>query len=131
MAKNKGGRPTKYTSAIVTTAEDYIEGYAEQYGHLIPSVIGLAEVLDVTPKTLYNWSHDESRPEFLHILERINARQHRMLLENGLTGEFNAAITKLALGKHGYSDKTENEHTGKDGGAIALSNITFNPVGNE
>jgi hypothetical protein len=38
-------------------------------------------------------------------LDRILATQELKLMDGGLTGDFNSAIAKLALGKHGYSEK--------------------------
>jgi hypothetical protein len=38
------------------------------------------------------------------------------LIAKGLSGDFNSAIAKLVLGKHGYHDRVES--TGADGGPI-------------
>lgn len=111
---------------MLLTAIMYLSDYSDKHNHLIPSIIGLAEVLEVTAKTLYNWSNHPDNPEFLHMLEKIQQRQHRILLENGLTGDFNAAITKLALTKHGYSDKVEQDVT--TGGEKISNNFQIMPV---
>lgn len=121
-----GGRPTKYNEVMLETAERYLTDYSNEYDHLIPSIVGLAEVLEVTAKTLYNWSNHPDNGEFLHMLDKIQQRQHRILIENGLTGDFNAAITKLALTKHGYSDKTEQDIT--TGGEKINNNFQIMPV---
>jgi hypothetical protein len=106
------GRPTKYSDEVIEKAEGYLKNYRE-LGDMIPSVVGLADELCVTQKTLYNWS--EKHPKFLHMLERINARQHRTLLSGGLSGEMNSNITKLVLAKHDYSDKQAVDATSSDG----------------
>jgi len=49
------------------------------------------------------------------MLDNINVKQERVLLANGITGEFNAAITKLVLAKHDYSDKVSQDVTSSDG----------------
>jgi len=103
-----GGRPTKFSDEVLEKAEDYLKNYRE-LGDMIPSVVGLADELCVSVKTLYNWS--EKHPQFLHMLERINSRQHRVLLSGGLSGEMNSNITKLVLAKHDYSDKTQTDVT--------------------
>lgn len=103
-----GGRPTKFSDEVLEKAEDYLKNYRE-LGDMIPSVVGLADELCVSVKTLYNWS--EKHPQFLHMLERINARQHRTLLSGGLSGEMNSNITKLVLAKHDYSDRTQTDVT--------------------
>jgi len=36
------------------------------------------------------------------------------LLNNGLDGTFNAQITKLVLGKHGYQEQVKADHTVND-----------------
>ena len=119
-------RPTKYDESMLGIAEDYLTTYNSGYNHLIPSIVGLSEVLEVTAKTLYNWSNHSDNTEFLHMLDKIRQRQQRILIENGLTGDFNAAITKLALTKHGYSDKVEQDVT--SGGKELRNNFTIIPV---
>ena len=121
-----GGRPSKYNESMLEIAEDYLTTYNTEYNHLIPSIVGLSEVLEVTAKTLYNWSNHSDNTEFLHMLDKIQQRQQRILIENGLTGDFNAAITKLALTKHGYSDKVEQDLT--SGGKELRNNFTIIPV---
>lgn len=118
------GRPTKYNQNILDKANEYLDNY-DEYGHIIPSVVGLADVLKVTAKTLYNWSEREENKEFLHILERLNQRQHIKLINGGLTGDLNAQITKLVLGKHGYHEKQERELTGPRGGPIQVTEVEW------
>jgi len=103
------GRPTKYTDELIAAALEYITSY-KMYGDEFPSVVGLAHALDVGRRTLYQWA--DSYENFKHILETIKSEQERILLNSGLRGDFNSAITKLVLGKHGYHDKQDLEHTG-------------------
>lgn len=109
----KMGRPTKLTDDIVKQAENYIAGDWETLDHVMPSAVGLAKVIGVSKKTLYNWA--DSNDEFLHILAELNTEQEFTLLNKGLTGEFNTAITKLVLTKHDYSDKVAQDVTSSDG----------------
>src|SRR6056297_525585 len=102
-------RPTKYNDEVLEKAREYIENH-EQYDDLVPSVVGLAGAIDVSRSTLYKWG--EESDEFSDILDRINEDQERKLLSGGLGGDFNSNIVKLMLGKHGYSDKQQTEHTG-------------------
>jgi hypothetical protein len=97
-----GGRPKTLTSEVKAKARDYINDF-ESYGHAVPSLVGLCRVINRSRQTLYNWSNDDS--EFLDILEAINENQELVTLNKSLTGEYNATIAKLLLGKHGYSDK--------------------------
>lgn len=119
------GAPTKYNPDMLAITEEYMNNYAE-HGHLIPSIVGLSEVLDVCVKTLYNWSEKPNNSAFLHMLGKLKARQERILLEGGLSSEFNATITKLALTKHGYTDKVEQDVTSK--GKEIRNNFTIIPV---
>jgi len=98
------GRPTKYTDELIEKAKAYITDY-ETYSDVIPSIAGLASVLDVSRKLLYDW--EKKYPEFLYILEAIKREQQKVLLNKGLSGDFNSNITKLVLGKHGYHDKQD------------------------
>lgn len=104
-----GGRPTKYNPEIVAKAWDYIENYADT-GDVIPSHAGMACVLNLNKSTLYDWADDEAK-EFSDILAKCNQAQERVLLNGGLSNTFNSAITKLALGKQGYSEKHETDNT--------------------
>lgn len=119
------GRPTKLTKEAIEQAKDYINGGYEHAGDAIPSMVGMAALLDVVTQTLYNWG--EANEEFLGILEKCNERQQQVLLNGGLLGDLNPTITKLVLGKHGYHER--QEVTGKDGQPVKMeqkvSNVTF------
>lgn len=99
-------RPTKKTPELIEAAREYLEDY-ETHGHVIPSIVGMAKVLGVARSTLYDWAGDENDDEFSDILEQCNEYQEFQLLNKGLNDTFNASITKLCLGKHGYHDKQE------------------------
>ena len=96
------GRPTNLTKEVIRQAWDYVDGF-EAHGHAVPSVVGLCKVINRSRQTLYNWANTDS--DFLDILEAINERQELVTLNKSLTGEYNATIAKLLLGKHGYTDK--------------------------
>ncbi len=104
------GRISGYSDEIIVKAEEYLKDCPD----VLPSVVGLAIYLEVTTKTIYNWSKVEGRDIFLHTLAKINDAQHNTALNKGLTGDFNATITKLVLANHGYHDKSESEVTIKE-----------------
>lgn len=110
-------RSTECTPEVIQQAKDYVENYQSEHEHVIPSVVGLCGVINRSRSTVYRWA-DEDGNAFRDILEEINEKQQQVLLHKGLTGDFNSAITKLVLGKHGYHDKQDTELTGKDGGAV-------------
>ena len=97
------GQPTKYNDEVLAQAIDYLEDCPD----IIPSAVGLAVHLKVSRKTLYNWADKEENEEFANVLELINDAQHHKALNNGLSGDYNATITKLVLANHGYHEKQE------------------------
>ena len=119
------GRPTSYSETMLARAQEYVKGGFAEQEDLMPSVVGLAKWLGVARQTLYNWS--DEHPEFLDTLDQLEDEQERTLFNKGLDGTFNSTITKLALGNHGYSDKTDNTVRGPNGGGLI---VNFLGVGN-
>ena len=120
------GRPSSYNEEVQRLADEYVDGGWIELGDAVPSTVGLADFLDVAKQTLYNWR--DTYPEFLATFSKIETKQHRSLITRGLTGDYNAAIVKLMLANHGYSEKTQTELSGPDGKAIETDNtfrITF------
>ena len=114
--KNKGGRPTVYSEKMLERAQEYMATWKEK-GDAVPTVVGLALACEVATSTVYNWINQGLACDvFSVIFTRIEQEQHQALVNNGLFGAFNPAITKMMLTKHGYSDKQEIDHTtnGKD-----------------
>src|SRR5210317_1091743 len=101
------GRPTNYTPEVQEQAEHYLEHW-EEFDHAIPSVVGLCGVVNRSRSTLYKWAEDEKHP-FSDILRKINEVQEETLLSRGLTGQYNATIAKLVMGKHGYKDQVNSD----------------------
>jgi len=107
-------RPSLYNKNTLKRVNDYIKNY-ENYGDVIPSIVGLSSHLKVSNKTIYNWSKVPENHELLHALGLLKSLQHRVLLNKGLKSEFNAAICKLMLmNNHGYSEKQEVKSTGNN-----------------
>ena len=108
------GRPTKLTDEIRKQAQEYADGGWQFIdGHNIPSVVGLARVLKVSKKTLYNWGNSDD--DFLHTLESINSEQEFTALNRALVGDYVAPIAKLVLANHDYSDKVQQDNISSDG----------------
>ena len=107
------GRPTKYSKAMQTAADEYTDGGFAVCGDVVPSRSGLAVHLGVTRATLENWS--EEHEQFLATLERLKYLQERLAINGGLKGDFNATICKLLLANHGYSERQHFDHTTSDG----------------
>ena len=115
MTVDKGGRPSKYTPGLIKKARSYVDGGWADEGDLIPSVAGLAVVLDVRRETLHVWANDPEKEQFSNILGKLSEKQENILLQNGLANRFNSTITKLVLSKHGYSDKVDVDNKSTDG----------------
>jgi hypothetical protein len=99
-------------------AEEYLETYAD-LGDVVPTFVGLAIHLDVATKTIYNWATEEN-PNFLRIFTRVEQMQHRGLVNGGLSGGFNPAITKMMMTKHGYDEKAKPDEAPDLAAALAL-----------
>lgn len=102
--KRKPGRPTKYSEEILEKSREYLESY-ESIGDMIPSVEGLSLYINIRRSTIYEWMKHDDKTAFSDILEEINATQKKVLVNKGLSGDFNSNITKLCLGKHGMTEK--------------------------
>jgi hypothetical protein len=123
-------RPTKYTKELVKKAQAYLDGGWETEDDVIPSHVGLSLVLDIRRETLYAWAKEEDKAEFSNILDKINAKQQRVLIAKGLTGDFNSNITKLVLGKHGYHDKQDSTIANPDGGTLVIERVIVDKTTN-
>ena len=108
------GRPTLYTPKLVKAAWDYVNGGWITAGDKVPTVAGLACEIGVHRDTCHEWAKNDNK-QFSDILQEIAQKQERELVNNGLTGDFVAPITKMMLTKHGYSDKVEQHVTSPDG----------------
>lgn len=104
-------RPPLYSEEKLAAAKKYILDY-EEYKDAMPGTAGLARALSVARSTLYEWAgHYE---EFKEVMETLQSEQERILLNKGLLGKFNPAITALALGKHGFHRKVDSSISGGD-----------------
>ena len=119
------GRPSKYNDETIPLTLEYIENYKTE-GDAMPSIAGLACVLGVARDTIHAWRHDEGKEDFSDILDKLLATQERVLFNRSLLGDYNASIAKLALGKHGYSDKVESDNRT----TIDLSSYTLEQLEN-
>lgn len=112
-----GGRPTDYTPELIAKAREYVTEY-EEAGDQIPSVVGLAKYLNRSRACMYTWAEQEDKQEFSDILDSIQETQQQVLINKGLSNEFNSNITKLVLGKHGFHDKQDQNVGGQPGNPV-------------
>lgn len=125
IEKHAVGRPSKYTKELLSKCYEYMEDY-KNLGDEIPSHIGLFLHIGISKTSGYDWDKEEGKEEFSAILGKCLMMQHQCLVNKGLSGDFNAAITKLVLGKHGYHDKVEQDIT--SGGKEIRNNFIIIPV---
>lgn len=125
MAAEKGNQyktgHNKYTPDLIAKARAYLKNFKTEFEDAIPSMVGLSRAIGTPRNTFYLWikkSKDEEREgdplldEIVGVFEQIHDEQERTLLNGGLGGSFNPAITKLVLGKHGYHDKQDSNIQG-------------------
>jgi hypothetical protein len=99
-------RPTKYKDSFVKVAEDYLDECRS--GKKVPFLEELAARLDVTEKTILNWS--KAREEFFLAIEKIMDHQRMALKTLGLKSPH--VITFLLEANHGMMRTERIQHTG-------------------
>jgi hypothetical protein len=113
-------RPVSYSQELVDQCYEYIDAF-ESHGHVIPSLVGLCEVINRSRSSIYGWVADTENPfndQFLDITNNLNEKQELVAFQKGLTKEHDSGLTKLLLGKHGYHDKQDNTLGNPDGSNI-------------
>ena len=108
ISKHPGGRPTKYLPELLDKAYDYSINYSD-YNDLVPTLAGLAHVIEVNKATIQEWISHKDKKEISVLCKSIMEQQERGLITNGLNGTYNHNITKLMLSKHGYTDQQGNQ----------------------
>lgn len=101
------GRPTKLTAALIDEAKAYLTGDSITEGEELPTIEGLANRLNITRETLYQWEKENTA--FSDILEDLRQLQSNKLIQRSLTNKYNPTISKMMLTKHGYVEKHEVE----------------------
>lgn len=115
--KHPGGRPSKYKPEFIPQMIDFfsIEPSRMEEGHMgamverpnrLPTFERFASNIDVTVDTLLNWN--KSFPEFLGAYKKCKQMQKDFMVQNGMSGLFNAAFTKfVAINITDMVDKSE------------------------
>lgn len=135
------GRPTKYSPDILQQSEEYIDscedreeqvvsGQSEKFTAFktrtvvnLPTIEGLALHLKVHRDTIFEW--ESKYPDFSDTLNVLRGKQLRVLLNKGLSGDYNPMIAKLVLHKHGYTEKTEISHSVAKGQSFKIGDQTI------
>jgi len=122
-------RPLEYNPSYVEKAENYLANCVDKYEEFhktrgaksdgydrlvrvnLPTIEGLAMELDIARSTLYLWK--EEYAEFSDIIDKVMEKQANMLIQSGLSGDYNPTIAKVLLTKHGYRDAIDTDITTK------------------
>ena len=103
-ADNEKGKREYYINEIIDV--QYVEKEIS-----LPSIEGFALYCGFNKDTLYEW--EKQYKEFSDDMKVLRASQANILINKGITGEYNSIIAKVLLSKHGYREGIEQ--TGKDG----------------
>jgi len=100
--KDLGGRPTLYKPDMPARLRGYIRDCPDK----LPSIPGFALTVGVCQNTIRNWATKHS--QFMAAYKELATAQHYVLLNKGVTGEYNSTITKLILSSnHGYKERLD------------------------
>ena len=102
---NAVGAPSEYGEHVVQKTIQYIETEFMK-DEPVPTIAGLAVYLKKSRQSLYEYA--KAYQEFGDIIRELLALQEKKLLAGGLGNKLNPAIVKLMLGRHGYTDKSED-----------------------
>ena len=125
-----GGRPSVKPDNLPELVEEYINECTDDFTEdikkvNIPTVEGFALKIGVNPSTIYAWEKDDA--EFSNTLSNIKAEQKKRLFSEGLAGNYNPTIAKLALSaNHGMVEKKEVDQTNRFPDGIDLNFIEPN-----
>ena len=106
LPKHPGGRPSKYSPAILEKTKQYLETYKD-LGDPVPTIAGLAQELDITRETIHQWKQDKNKAKFSYMIKQFQSIQERALVAGGLSSKLNPSVTKLMMTKHGYTDNPQ------------------------
>lgn len=110
-----GGRPSLYSETKLAMARDYVSNeHWKTEGDVIPTIEGLALYLGVSRETIYAWASQEDKQDFSDTIAKVQAQQAKIIMNKGLTGDFQSVVSKLILSaKHDYREKNETDLTSK------------------
>lgn len=110
-------RPTKYEREYALQMIDFfsvevftIDKLGRKKLNRYPTFERFATNIGVTHKTLWNWAQHPDNSEFLHAYQICQDLQKALLVEGGLSGEYNNNFAKfLAVNVTDLRDKVEQE----------------------
>lgn len=109
----KVGRPLKYNAEEIETIKTEFINYIRETD--IPIIAEFAYQNNVPRDAIYDYA------EFSALKKLCIEKKESQLEKMGLAGQVNVTMAIFSLKQLGWSDKTQTEITGKDGGAIQIN----------
>lgn len=112
------------TPITIKRGWEYLQTFKD-HGDVVPTAAGLALAIGVSRKTVFNWVN-ANREGMAELYETLLATQERILVNRGLTGEFNQGVTKMMLSNNfGYSDRQQFDHISSDSSMTPTIYVNF------
>lgn len=113
------GRPSTYDPKYIELIDVYLKTCNDEYKSVtvgtetikrlevkLPMIEDFALENDIPISTLYDW--EKVNPDFSVALDKIRSSQKRVLLNKGISGEYNSTIARLTLSaNHGMKERTD------------------------
>ncbi|HNX81723.1 MAG TPA: hypothetical protein PKL77_06210 [Candidatus Omnitrophota bacterium] len=116
QGKNLGGRPPTFTEDLIREICDKLEEYIENTD--IPIVAKFAAMNHVCKQRLYDFA--KKYDWFGDTMKKCIDKKESSLEELALYNKINVSMAIFSLKQLGWTDKSQTEITGKDGGAIKI-----------
>ena len=114
---NPVGRPTKYQQKYCQDIIDYFSvDPADSDGNAVdpPYILNFCLSIGINKTTLHEWVSNYS--EFSNAYSIAKEKQSQLMVTNALQGRYNPGFAwRAMMNMHGWRDKSDNIHTGKDG----------------
>ena len=118
--KKPRGRPTKYLPKYCQQIIDYftVEPLDANGDAVAPPYIQeFCLSIGINKSTLQEWV--SKYPDFSNAYRIAKEKQRQLMVTLALQGHYNASFTwRAMMNMHGWRDKSDNVHTGKDGASL-------------
>ena len=116
---------------VLHRARKYLENHDINFEHEIPTIPGLATVLQLPMGVVNEWrgkaETDKACGEFDELCDLIEGKLHHVLLHDGMQKQLQPAVASLAL-QSLYRYSTKEQITGKDEGPVRIKIDVDDPV---
>lgn len=118
LAKNKGGRPTKYSKKQLQKTKEYFNACLESND--IPYIEEVALLLDVDESTVWEWAEDtENKEEFSKTIKKIKTLQKVALMrQSNDKDRFTPGLIFQLKANHGMKETVVQENVHRTDGEV-------------